>query len=69
MDTCINIEDVFDEHLLLVDFDSSCHELRGTDNGDNTSLDDELQIIAIPKMCSTKRRYVRQVRLIKTNQN
>ena len=56
---CINDEDVFDEHLILVDFDSSCHELGDTDNIDSTSLDDGLQIVATQEICSTKRRYER----------
>lgn len=69
VDTCISDEEVTDELLVQEDSDSSCPRLGDTNEIDNTSSDDDLQNAITQGLCSTKRRYVRRVRTVKTNQN
>ena len=62
---CINDDDAIDQHLLPIDFNISCHEFGDKNNINIAFLDDGVQIVATQGMFSTKKRYVRQVKLVK----
>ena len=61
-------EDV-NELLIQEDSDSSCHTMGDTNEIDSSPSDDEQQNAITQRFFSGKRRHVRRVRIVKTNQN